>query len=131
MSHATGTFDVKLTPQPASDADADLGRLTIDKQFHGDLEGSSRGVMVAAGTAVTGSAVYVAIETVTGTLQGRHGTFILHHLGLMERGTGTLTIAVVNDSGTDGLVGLTGTMHITVADGRHSWNLEYSLPDAR
>jgi hypothetical protein len=105
-SHAVGGLDVKLTPEALADkaADANLGRMSIDKQFHGDLEGSSKGEMLTASTSVTGSGVYVAIERVGGTLQGRTGSFALHHTGVMTRGTPELRITVVPDSGTDQLV---------------------------
>lgn len=102
--------------------------MTIDKQIHGDLEGTSKGQMLTAGTAVTGSGVYVAIEKVSGTLHGRKGTFILHHTGVMTRGAPQLTITVVPDSGTGELEGLTGRMMINIADGKHSYDFEYTLP---
>src|SRR5437667_12856734 len=110
---ATGTFEVKLAPQTA--ADAMPGRMSIDKQFHGDLEATSKGEMLMAGTAVKGSAGYVAIERVTGKLHGRDGTFILQHNATMTRGAGELNIIVVPDSGTGELTGLTGKMAITIA----------------
>jgi hypothetical protein len=127
---ATGTFNVKLSPQ-ADDkpAGSTLGRMLIDKQFHGDLEAVSKGQMLAATTAVEGSAGYVAIEQVSGTLQGRRGTFVLQHSGTMDRGTPQLTITVVPDSGTDQLAGLTGKMDIQIADGKHSYVFEYSVPE--
>ena len=101
-SRASGTFDVTLTPQAASDdtLGATVGRLTIDKQFHGGLEGVSKGEMLTAMTDVDGSAGYVAIEAVSGTLDGRTGTFVLQHSGTMNRGTPQLSITVVPDSGT-------------------------------
>src|SRR5687768_13681012 len=106
-NRATGTFDVQLKPQPADDyADAaKMGRMTIDKQFHGDLEATSKGQMLSALTAITNSAGYVAIERVTGTLQGRRGSFVLQHSGTMNRGAQQLVVTVVPDSGTDGLSG--------------------------
>ena len=127
--HASGIFEVKLTPQAPDDPSADptLGRLLIDKQFHGDLEAVSQGQMLTAGTAVQGSAGYVAIERVKGTLQGRNGTFALQHTGTMTRGVPQLSISVVPDSGTDQLAGLAGTMTINVADGKHSYDFEYML----
>lgn len=125
--HAAGTFQVQLTRQPTAE-DSVIGRMTIDKQFLGDLEGTSRGEMLAAGTAVPGSAGYVAIERVTGTLHGRSGSFLLQHSGTMSRGTGELTIVVLPDSGTGELTGLTGRMNIIIADGRHSYELDYELP---
>jgi|SRR5271154_1108582 len=131
--HATGTFEVKITPQasPEGVQDASLGRMTIDKQLHGALEGTSRGQMLTAGTAVKGSAGYVAIEKVTGTLNGRSGTFILQHNATMNRGVPELSITVVPDSGTDQLTGLTGKMNIIISDGKHSYNFEYALPEAQ
>jgi hypothetical protein len=103
--------------------------MSIDKQFHGDLQGTSKGQMLTAGTAVKGSAGYVAIERVNGTLRGRSGTFILQHTGTMTRGTPQLSVTVVPDSGTDQLVGLTGTMNIVIApDGKHSYDFAYALP---
>ena len=129
MTHAAGTFEVKLTPQ-ADDGDPTLGRLSLDKQFHGDLEGTSRGQMLTAGTDVEGSAGYVAIERVRGTLHGRRGTFALQHSGTMTRGAPSLTLHVVPDSGTEELAGLSGNMSITIAGGRHSYDFEYALAGA-
>jgi len=131
-THATGTFEVKLTPQPPDGKfeDATLGRMTIDKQIHGDLEATSKGTMLTAGTDVKGSAGYVALERVIGTLHGRTGTFVLEHTGIMNRGTYQLSITVVPDSGTGQLVGLTGKFNITIADGKHSYDFEYTLPEA-
>jgi len=130
-SHARGTFDVKVTPQ-SSDAGADgttLSRLSLDKQYHGDLDGTATGEMLAAGTQVKGSAGYVAVERVTGTLKGRRGTFVLQHSGTMAHGAQQLTITVVPDSGTSDLVGLSGRLKIIIgADGSHSYELEYALP---
>lgn len=119
---------MKLTPQsPVAGHDASLGRLALDKQLHGDLEGSSRGQMLTAMTAVDGSAGYVAIEKFSGVLQGRSGTFALQHSGTMAGGRQQLTITVVPDSGTGELVGLTGEMGIIIADGKHSYVFDYSL----
>src|SRR5262245_17702266 len=111
---AHGTFKVTLAPQPPDEniADSSLSRLSIDKQFWGDLEATSKGTMLAAGTATEGSAGYVAIERVSGTLHGRSGSFVLQHNGIMARGAPQLTIVVVPDSGTDQLAGLAGTMAI-------------------
>jgi hypothetical protein len=132
-AHATGTFEVKLTPQPSEDKtdDATLGRMTIDKQFHGDLEATSKGQMLTADTPVKGSAGYVAIERITGTLQGRPGNFVLQHSGTLTRGAPQQSITVVPDSGTGQLVGLTGTMTIIITSGKHSYDLAYTLPDSR
>jgi len=129
-NRATGSFDVKMTPQkPDSDVAqaAGFGRMTIDKQFHGDLEATSKGEMIAAGTAVKDSAGYVAMERVTGTLHGRSGTFALQHDATMNRGVPHLSIAVVPDSGTGELKGLTGTMGITITGGKHSYDFRYTL----
>ena len=130
-AHATGTFEVQLTPQPPDGKfeDASLGRMTIDKQIHGDLEATSKGTMLTAGTEVKGSAGYVAIERVTGALHGRTGTFVLQHTGTMNRGTFQLSITVVPDSGTGQLLGLAGKFNITIADGKHSYDFEYTLPE--
>jgi uncharacterized protein DUF3224 len=127
--HASGTFDVKLSPQPTDDKGegTTLGRMSIDKQFHGDLEGTSKGEMLTAGTSVKGSAGYVAIERVSGTLQGRSGAFALQHSGTMARGAPQLTITVVPDSGTGQLAGLAGKMTIDITDGKHFYELEYTL----
>jgi hypothetical protein len=131
-SRASGTFEVKLSPQELADKSADpsLSRLSIDKQFHGDLEATSKGEMLAAGTAVKGSAGYVAIERVSGTLQGRSGTFVLQHSGTMTRGTPQLTVTVVPDSGTGQLAGLDGKMTIKITDGKHYYDFEYTLSEA-
>ena len=128
-SHATGTFEVKITPQAPDGKfeDATLGRMTIDKQIHGDLEATSKGTMLTAGTDVKGSAGYVAIERITGTLQGRTGSFVLQHTGTMNRGVPQLSITVVPDSGTAQLLGLTGAMTISIADGKHSFSFDYTL----
>ena len=128
----TGTFEVKLDPQsPDERAGGEaLGRMLLDKQFHGDLEGTSKGKMLAAGTSVKGSAGYVAIELIAGVLHGRTGTFVLQHSGTMTRGVPQLSITVVPDSGTDQLVGLNGKMAIHVADGRHSYDFEYAFAEA-
>jgi uncharacterized protein DUF3224 len=127
-TRANGTFEVKLTPQPMADtADATLGRMSIEKQFHGDVEGSSKGEMLHAAGSAPGSAGYVAIERVSGTLHGRSGSFVLQHNGTMTRGLPHLTIGVVPDSGTDQLEGLAGTFTIKIADGKHSYEFEYTL----
>jgi|SRR5271165_345123 len=129
-THASGPFEVKLTPQPQEPAgDASLGGMAIDKQFHGDLEANSKGQMLTAGTSVKGSAGYVAIEKVSGLLHGRSGTFVLQHTGTMTRGAPQLTITVVPDSGTDQLAGLSGRMTINIVDGKHSYDFEYTLPE--
>jgi len=102
--------------------------MTIDKQFHGDLEATSKGQMLAFSTEVKGSAGYVAMEQVNGTLRGRNGTFVLQHSGTMTRGAPQLIVTVVPDSGTGELTGLTGKMNIIIADGKHSYEFDYTLP---
>jgi hypothetical protein len=131
-ARANGTFEVKLSPQPADEyADgATLGRMTIDKRFQGDLQATSKGQMLTGMSSIKGSAGYVAIERVSGTLAGRRGSFILQHSGTMVRGAPSLTVAVVPDSGTDELTGVSGTMIIDVTGGRHSYTFEYTLPAA-
>lgn len=131
--HATGTFEVKVTPQLSEDksADPNMGRMTLEKTIHGDLEGTSTGQMLTAGTNVKGSAGYVAIERVSGTLNGLRGSFILQHTGTMNRGALQLHISVVPDSGTEQLTGITGTFTINIAEGKHSYDFEYELPAAK
>jgi len=132
-NHANGPFEVKMTPQrpdnPVSEA-AKFSRMTGEKQFHGDLEATSKVEMLAIAPDAKGSGVYVALERVTGTLKGRSGSFVLHHTGIMNRGVPQLSIEVVPDSGTGQLTGLTGKMMINIAkDGKHSYDFEYSLPE--
>ena len=127
-SRANGTFEVKLSPQDEG-ANAVVGRMTIDKHFQGDLVGTSSGQMLMASTTVAGSAGYVAIEKVSGTLGGRRGTFYLQHSGIMTRGAGQLNITVIPDSGTEQLTGLAGTMNIIIADGKHSYEFDYTLSE--
>ncbi|QGY82348.1 DUF3224 domain-containing protein [Sphingorhabdus lacus] len=127
MQHqAKGTFDVKMVPQ--ADDTADVGRMTLDKTFHGDLEASSIGQMIAVRTPTEGSAGYVAMERVTGTLGGKKGSFALQHFGTMNRGKQHLRIEIVPDSGTDGLAGISGTLDIIIEKGAHSYVLDYTLP---
>jgi hypothetical protein len=131
MPVARGPFEVKLTAQPADarEAASFLGRFNIDKSFHGDLEATSVGQMLAARGDKPDSAGYVAIERVTGTLDRRIGSFVLQHSGHSSPKAQTLSINVVADSGTDGLKGLSGTMKIIVpADGAHSYEFDYTLP---
>ncbi len=127
MTKAIGPFDVKLAPLPAHEES--LGRMTIDKEFHGDLEGTSRGEMLSVMSAEQGSGGYVAMERVTATLHGRSGTFVLQHNATMNRGTPSLRIIVVPDSGTGELAGLSGTLNIIIADGKHSYELDYSIAE--
>jgi hypothetical protein len=130
-NQARGPFEVKMTPQPAVDGvgDPTIGRMAIDKQFHGDLEATSRGQMIATRTPVDGSAGYVAIERVTGTLHGKRGAFSLQHSGSMNRGAATLAVTVIPDSGTDELTGLTGKLQIINDAGKHSYVFDYELAD--
>jgi len=126
---ASGQFDVKITPL-ANDTPAEgsaLGRMSIDKQFHGDIEGTSKGEMLTAGTAPKNSASYVAIERVTGSVHGKRGTFALQHNATMTRGEGELNIIVVPDSGTGELTGLAGSMSIEITNGKHFYALEYTI----
>jgi hypothetical protein len=130
-SYASGTFEVKVAPlAPDAEGDAGLGRMSLDKQFHGDLEAISKGQMLAAMSSVPGSGGYVAMERVTGTLKGRSGSFVLQHSGTMTRGVPQMTVSVVPDSGTGQLVGLAGVMTIKIADGKHSYEFEYTLAEA-
>jgi hypothetical protein len=129
MTVANGTFEVKLEPQAATDEarEANIGQLAIDKHFSGDLEASSRGMMISVMGNVEGSAGYVALERVSGKLDGRSGTFALQHNGIMARGAPELTIRVVPDSGTGELANLEGQMTIIIADGKHSYRFEYNI----
>ena len=125
---ATGTFEVKLTPQDDKTGQTGLGRMTIEKQLQGDFVGISKGQMLTAMTAVDGSAGYVAIERLTGSLKGRKGSFVLQHTGTMNRKSQQLTITVVPDSGTEELTGLSGVMKIKIENGKHFYEFEYNLP---
>jgi hypothetical protein len=126
---ASGPFDVKLIPQPMVNTEEGLARMSIDKQFYGDLEGTSRGEMLSAGTSVKSSAGYVAIERVTGMLAGRRGTFVLQHSATMNRGVPQLSITVVPDSGTDRLTGLSGMIGIKIENGKHFYEFDYTIPN--
>jgi hypothetical protein len=130
-THASGTFEVKMAPQSPNDKAGGeaVGHFTLEKTFQGDLQGTSKGEMLAMSTAVPGSAGYVAMEQVTGTLNGRTGTFALQHTGTMNRGAPQLSVSVVPDSGTGRLVGLEGKMEIKIADGKHFYNFEYTLAE--
>jgi general stress protein 26 len=132
-AHARGTFDVKLAPQGSGDSadGTSLGRMSIAKTYYGPLAGSARGEMLSAMTGTKDSAGYVALERVSGTLDGRKGTFILQHSGTMNRGAQHLTISVVPDSGTGELAGLAGTMGIRIEGGQHFYEFDYSLPERR
>ncbi|MFC3531425.1 DUF3224 domain-containing protein [Vogesella facilis] len=127
---AIGTFNVKLTPLVIFHQGTDemqLGRLAIEKEFSGDLSGSSRGEMLSAITPTPGSAGYVAIEQVQGSLAGRQGSFLLQHSGVMTRGEKQLTLTVVPDSACGELAGLSGEMRIDIIGGQHHYHFDYRL----
>jgi len=130
MSHAVGTFEVQIIPvPPAPDAPADAhGRMQLSKTFQGGLEGRGLGEMLALRTGSDGA--YVAMERVTGTLDGRRGAFSLVHRGIMDAGAQELLITIVPGSGEGELAGISGVFHLTIADGEHRYDLEYSLPEA-
>jgi hypothetical protein len=129
--HAAGPFDVKIAPQqPDNDIEnaANLSRMTIDKQFHGDLDAASKGEMLATQAEAKGSGGYVALERVTGSLKGKKGSFILQHSATMTRGVPNMNIFVVPDSGTDELKGISGKMKIIIAPGgKHSYEFDYTI----
>ena len=125
---AQGTFEVKVTPQQAQEGEP-FGRLLIEKRFHGDLDATSRGQMLAAETALEGSGGYVAFELVRGVLNGKRGSFILQHKGTMARGVYSMQVTVVPDSGTDELTGIDGTMFILIEGSKHSYKFEYMRPE--
>ncbi|MBH1407948.1 DUF3224 domain-containing protein [Stenotrophomonas maltophilia] len=127
QGEAHGTFKVNLLPIGGNDGP--IGVMSIDKVFHGDLQGSSLGQMLAFRSPVQGSAGYVAMERVSGTLAGRQGAFTLQHNGLMTRGRPELSVVVVPDSGSEGLLGLSGTLEITISEGRHDYRFAYALPE--
>jgi hypothetical protein len=130
---AKGTFDVKVDPQGEADKaeGSTLARMSLDKKYHGDLEAGAKGTMLTAGTDVKGSAGYVAIERVTGTLNGKTGSFVLQHNATLSRGTPMQNIIVVPDSGTGQLAGITGKLTVIIADGKHSYEFDYTLPAAQ
>jgi hypothetical protein len=130
MKKATGSFEVSMQPLSNAEvsADATLGRFLLAKKFSGGLIAEARGQMLSAGTVTQGSAGYVAIDQVTGTLDGRAGSFVLQHSGTMNRGVPGLSITVVPDSGTAELVGLSGILKINIVDKKHFYEFEYSLP---
>jgi hypothetical protein len=130
-SRASRPFEVKFTPLALGDpsADASLGRMAIDKTYHGDLEATGKGEMLTAGSAATGSAGYVAIERITGKLKGREGSFVVQHSGIMNRGAPSLTVTVVPDSGTGQLAGLSGKFGVKIEQGKHLYEFEYSISD--
>ena len=126
----TGTFDVKLNPLDCYAKGEDgvgLGRMSIDKTFHGDLSATSKGEMLTAMTPVKGSAGYVAIEQVVGSLSGKKGSFVLQHFGTMDKGQDRLVLEVTPDSGTRELEGLQGVMVIIIEGGQHRYEFEYGF----
>jgi len=127
---AQGTFKIDMKPLAADEGWGDFARLSIDKHFQGDLEGESKGVMLAAHTEVKGSAGYVALERVQGKLAGRSGSFVLQHSGMMGQGKQDQVITVVTDSGTGELMGISGTLKIIIEKEGHEYLFEYSLPTA-
>ncbi len=128
MHHAHGTFTVKMEPAAASPAEG-LTTFTMQKQFEGNLAGTGQGEMISAGDYKTGSAGYVAIETVTGMLDGKHGSFALAQLATMDASGPKMQVIVVPGSGTGELKGITGTFHINIENGRHFYKLDYTLPE--
>jgi len=129
VMHAAGSFDVKVTPLADQSGDPTLGRMALDKQYHGDLEATGKGQMLTAGSPAKGAGGYVAIEKVTGMLNGKSGSFVLQHTGTMSHSGTQLTITVVPESGTDQLEGIAGKLNMKVApDGKHSYEFEYTLP---
>lgn len=128
--HASGTFDVKIVPQKDEGiGDPTIGRMSVDKVYHGDLEGTGAGQMLTGMSAdVKDSGTYVAIERVRGTLHGRRGSFAVWHAGTMNRGAQTLIVTVIPDSGTEQLAGITGTATIDIRDGKHFYGIDYMLP---
>jgi hypothetical protein len=131
MCHVVGTFDVTMKPETLSEvaAASGLGRMSLQKTFHGQLEAASVGEFLSAMSSVKGSAGYVAMERVTGTLDGMAGSFVLQHSGTMTRGEPELKVTVVPDSGTDQLAGLRGSMKIDIIDRVHHYEFSYSLGD--
>jgi len=129
---AKGTFEVKRSMEPACDLGdgVEAGHFRFDKTFTGPLDATSVVHMLAVGSPQSGSAGYVAVERVKGTLDGRSGTFFFQHTGVMDRGDATLDLRVVPDSGTDALTGLQGTMAIDITDGQHFYTFVYGFRDA-
>lgn len=127
LNHARGSFTVRMQPQPSAPAEG-LMRFSVNKEIHGDLEGTSQGEMISAGDPKNGEAGYVAIEMVTGTLAGKSGGFVLQQTATMHAGGYDLRVIITPGSGTAELTGITGTFTITIANGQHSYDLEYTLP---
>jgi hypothetical protein len=133
MPSITGTFDVTITPETLSDtaAQSGLGRLSLDKRYHGALEASAQGEMLSVRASVSGSAGYVALERVEGTLDGRRGSFYLQHSGTMTRGAPALSVTVVPDTGTEQLQGLRGSLAIRIEDGKHYYDFTYDIVETQ
>ncbi|MRW92701.1 DUF3224 family protein [Duganella sp. FT80W] len=129
MPIVSGEFTVVMQPETMSAvaADSGIGRMSLDKRYHGALQAEGKGEMLAQLDRALGSGVYVAVERVSGTLDGRSGSFLLHHTGVMTRGAPALTVAVVPDSGSGDLSGLSGTLRIRIEDGKHYYDLDYTL----
>jgi len=128
--HAKGSFEVKMTPKPWSDTSDEhgFGRFMLDKQYHGELEAAGVGQMLTAGNGAPGSSgAYVALEKITGSVDGRKGAFVVYHLGIMNRGVPELKLAIVPESGSGELQGIGGTITIAIADGKHSYDFAYTL----
>ena len=133
MTRSSGRFDVKVLPQKADNPHAEaagLGRMALDKQYHGALEATSQGEMLSVLDRVVGSGGYVAMERVTGTLAGRSGSFVLQHNAFMNRGAAEMKIVVVPDSGTGELAGLRGTMEIRIEEKQHFYDFDYEVGEA-
>lgn len=128
MHHAHGTFTVDMRPLTPAPAEG-LSRYSIDKQIHGDLEATSKGEMMSGGDPKQGAAGYVAIEMVTGTLEGKHGSFALQHYATMDSSGPKMQVAIVPGSGTGELKGIAGTFTIRIEDGKHFYDLDYTLPE--
>ena len=131
QSTVTGAFEANLAPQPLSEVAgaSGLGRMSLDKRYHGALEAVSQGEMLAFRSSVAGSAGYVAMETVRGVLSGRRGSFVLQHSSTMQGGEPAQSVTVVPDSGTGELAGISGSMAIAVANGKHTYRFDYALPE--
>ncbi|MGK5078100.1 DUF3224 domain-containing protein [Janthinobacterium sp. HLX7-2] len=133
MAHITGQFDVAISPETLSDtaAQSGLGRLSLNKRYHGALDASAQGEMLSVRASVAGSAGYVALERVDGTLDGRRGSFYLQHSGSMTRGTPTLSVTVVPDTGTGQLLGLSGSLAIRIEGGKHYYDFSYDISEVQ
>ncbi len=132
MPKVSGEFSVRIAPESMSSVanESSISRMSLDKQYTGPLTASGRGEMLAFMNRDIGSGAYVAMERVQGTLDGLHGSFLLHHCGTMQRGTPGLTVAVVHDSGQDELAGLSGTLQIRIEEGKHYYDFDYTLQTA-